>query len=113
MALRPLGNSFLFAFCNDTQDGVFKAKNKGRIIIAGVTMDKQGDYARWVKVLAIGPKVIDFKVGDIVLVSALKWTKGFDHDGVKVWQSHEPQVLAIADDESVAYDYSYNYGALA
>lgn len=113
MVLNPLGKTFLFQFCNDTTEGVFKAKNKGRIIIAGTTVDRQGDYARWAKVMAIGPEVVDFKVGDIVLIGALRWTKGLTHKDVMIWKSDESEVLALANDESVAYDYGYEYGSLA
>lgn len=112
MALKPLDNNFLFAFVNETRRGAFIPKNKGKIIIAQTQnqdLRGQGDFARWAKVLAIGPKVKDFKRGDIVLIDKLQWTKGFVHDEVEVWKSNEAKVLAIADDESVAYDYNCDY----
>jgi hypothetical protein len=112
MALKPLGNSFLFAFLNDTDGTKFIPKNKGRIILtahARGDVRSQGEFARWAKVLAIGPLVTDFKNGDIVLIDKLKWTKGFEHDDVRIWKSDQDQVLAIGADESVAYDYSYDY----
>jgi len=107
MAIRPLGRNFLFAFLNDTVEGQFLQKNKGRILLTRPETDKQGTYARWAKVLAVGPDVEDFKNGDIVLIQPGKWTIGFDHEGVKVWKSDDEWVLATADDESVAIDYAY------
>jgi hypothetical protein len=110
--LRPLRNEFLFVFLNETANGVFVPKNKGRIIIAAHKQNDlrgQGDYARWAKVVAIGRDVKDFKTGDIVLIDKLKWTKGFEYDGVMIWRSDEDKVLALGDDESVAYDYNYSY----
>lgn len=107
MKIRPLGRSFLFAFLNETTEGQFVQKNKGRILLTRPEVDIQGTYARWAKVLAIGPEVKDFKNGDIVLIHPGKWTIGFTHDGVKVWKSDDEWVLATSDDESVAYDYAY------
>lgn len=108
MAARPLGNSFLFAFTNDTAHGAFVPKNKGQIIIASSSQTDYagvGDYARFAKVLAVGPDVKSFKAGDIVLIDKLKWTKGFTHDGIQIWKSDEAQVLGVAKDDSVIYDY--------
>ena len=34
MAIRPPGNTFLFAFLNETVAGLFAAKTAGKIIIA-------------------------------------------------------------------------------
>ena len=112
MALRPLGKSFLFAFINETNGKAFVPKNKGRIILTSYAkgdLRGQGEYARWAKVLAVGPLVVDFKNGDVVLIDKLKWTIGFTHDGVQIWKSDQDQVLAIGADESVAYDYNYDY----
>jgi len=112
MALKPLGKNFLFAFLNETDGKKFLPKNKGRIILtahAKGDVRGQGEYARWAKVLAIGPLVTEFKNGDIVLIDKLKWTIGFEHDGVRIWKSDQDQVLALADDESIAYDYNYDY----
>jgi len=107
MAIRPLGNAFLFAFINETTEGQFLQKNKGRILLTRPETDKQGTYARWAKVLAVGNDVKDFKNGSIVLIQPGKWTVGFTHDGVKVWKSDDEWVIALADDETVAYDYNY------
>jgi hypothetical protein len=110
MAVRPLGTSFLFAFINETKKGIFTQKNKGMIFLpnAAPDLDRQGDFARFAKVLAIGEGVTDFKVGDIVLIAALKWQKGFEYDGVKIWRSHQEQVIAIyeSDDlDAISYDF--------
>jgi hypothetical protein len=110
MAIRPLGKAFLFAFLNETRHGIFTQKNKGRIFLpnAATDVDRQGDFARFAKVLAVGTTVTEFKNGDVVLIAALKWTKGFEHDGVKVWKSDEDQVLAIYEDQdldAISYDF--------
>ncbi len=111
MAIRPLGNTFLFAFLNNTTNGMFEAKSTGKIIIAAPSsnrfQDDQGGRARWARVLAVGPNVSGFKNGNIVLIHPGKWTVGFEHDGVKIWKSDEEQVLAIGADESVAIEHKY------
>jgi hypothetical protein len=109
MALRPISNHFLFAFINDTVSGQFVPRNKGKIVLLHQDVNRQGDYARWAKVLAVGSLVTDFKNGDVVLIDKLQWTKGFTHDGVQIWKSDQDKVLAIGEDESVAYDYAYDY----
>lgn len=110
MALRPLGKAFLFVFINETRNGMFSQKNKGLIFLpnAATDVDRQGDFARFAKVLAAGTDVTEFKNGDTVLIAALKWTKGFEHDGAKVWKSDEDQVLAIFEDDNldaISYDF--------
>lgn len=105
MALRPLANTFLFAFFNETSQGRFIERTKGKIILTNQDLDVQGKYARWAKVLAVGPDVVDFKNGDIVLIEAGMWTTGFKHDGVQVWKSDDSKVVAIGEDESVTYAY--------
>jgi len=105
--LKPLGTSFLFEFFNDSVNGMFVQRNKGVIAIAHASLrpEEQGKAARWGKVLAIGDRVKDFAVGDTVLIAPGKWTPGFTHEGVRQWRSVEEEVLAIGEDESVAFDY--------
>jgi len=105
MALRPLNDTFLFAFFNDTAGGCFIERNAGKIILTNQDLSHQGTRARWGKVLAVGPHVKEFGVGDIVLIEAGKWTVGFKHDDVQVWKSDEGKVLATGEDESVTFEY--------
>lgn len=110
MAIRPLGNAFLFCFLQETQGRGFTQKNKGRIILpnAAPDIDRQGDFARFAKVLAIGQSITDFKNGDVVLIAALKWTPGFTHDGVKIWKSDDSHVLGVWDSKNldpIIYDF--------
>lgn len=105
MALKPLRDCFLFAFTNDTSGGMFIEKNKGGIILTNQDMLSQSKYARWGKVLAVGPDVTSFKNGDLVLIEYAQWTPGFTFDEVKVWKSDERKVCAIGEDESVIFAY--------
>lgn len=104
--LRPTGTNFLFHFTNDTSSGRFIERSKGSIILTNQDYDSQGKYARFGKVTAIGKDVKDFKVGDIVLIESLKWTKSMEFEGQKVWKSDEDKVLAIGSEEDT-YAYSF------
>lgn len=105
MALKPLGNAFLFSFFSVTAGGKFVERNSGRIILTNQDLDSQGKYARWGKVEAVGSDVKDFRVGDVVLIEALQWTKEIKFDGKSYWKSDDSKVIAIGLDESVTYAY--------
>ena len=105
MNLKPLNNSFIFTFFSDTAEGRFIEKNAGRIILTNQDMSTQAKYARWGKVVAVGPKVEGFSVGDIVLIKALQWTKELKWEEKPYWKSDESQVIAIGEDESVTFTY--------
>jgi hypothetical protein len=105
MVFKPVKDAFLFEFCSDTAGGQFIEKNKGSIILTNQDMSHQADRARWVKVLAVGKDIKDFAPGNIVLVEALKWTTVVKHKEHTFWKSDAAKVIAVADDESVTYDY--------
>ena len=105
MVFRPVKDTFLFEFCNDTAGGQFIEKNKGSIILTNQDMAHQAGTCRWVKVLAVGKDIKDFIVGDMVLVEALKWTTVVKHNEYTFWKSDATKVIAVATDESVIYDY--------
>lgn len=105
MALKPLGNTFLFSFLNDIGQGQFIEKNRGSILVVAPDLSKQATLARWGRVEAVGPKVTDFTVGEIVLIEALQWTIKYKIDERWFWKSDESKVMAIGLDESVAFTY--------
>lgn len=105
MGLKPLQNSFLFEFTNDTAGGKFIEKSKFGIILTNQDLDSQMKYARWGKVLAIGPSVTDIEVGDLVLIESGKWSTAMKYEEKKYWRSLQDFVLAIGADESVTYAY--------
>jgi hypothetical protein len=104
-ALKPLNDGFLFVFYSETAGGQFIEKNKGQIILTNQDLNSQGQFARWAKVIAVGEKVTDFTVNDVVLIESLQWTRGFDYEGRRYWKSDQSKVLAIGADESVTFAY--------
>jgi hypothetical protein len=103
--LKPLRDSFLFSFFNETVGGRIVERNRQGLILTNQGTNVQSSDARWGKVLAVGPEVKDFKVGDIVLIEYGKWTVGFKYDNVQIWKSDEKKVIALGDDESVTFAY--------
>lgn len=103
MPLRPLQDSFLFEFTNETVGGRFIEKHQSGIILTNQDMSLQADRARWGRVLAIGEKVTDFEVDDLVLIEYGKWTTGVTFEEKKYWRSAQDFVCAISNDESVTY----------
>lgn len=49
------------------------------IIIPSDNGKVSGIHPRWAKVWAVGPKQIDVKVGDWVLIEHGRWTRGIKH----------------------------------
>lgn len=105
MAIKPLRNNFLFTFLNDSRDGTFVNRTKGKIMIVSAELDSQGILGRWAKVLAVGREVEDFGPGDIVLIAPGKWTTGFKHDNITIWKSDDEWVLGVGN-EDMAYEYA-------
>lgn len=96
--LTPVRNGILFAFYDETTKKGFLDTSEGGIILGRESVDQMMNKARWGKVLAIGPDVKEeISVGDAILIAPLKWTTGFDHDGVRIWKTDDEQILALKD----------------
>lgn len=107
--LKPLHNFFLFEFLNETRNGLFIQKNKGRIILRNPDLDVQGKYVRWARVLAVGCDVKEFKVDDIVVIEPGRWTTGMVWNDIKFWMSDETAVAGVGGPELEEAFYDYRY----
>lgn len=103
MPLRPLQDNFLFEFTNETAGGKFIEKSKLGLILTNQNLGEQADKPRWGRVLSVGPRVVDFEVGDLVLIEYGKWTVSTTFEDKKYWKSAQDFVMAIGEDESVTY----------
>lgn len=100
--LEPIHNQILFRFIEDTSGRRFNQKTTGGIIVVE-HKDKQMEYARWGRILAIGPDAVgDFEVADIVLIENLRWTNSFNFDDELLWITTDVDVLAVLNDEANA-----------
>lgn len=55
---------------------------------------------RWFEVTHVGPKNIDFKIGDFVLVAHGRWSRGFtinDDDDTKYFHLDSDEIMLISD----------------
>ena len=97
--LNPIHDQIIFEFVESTRHGKFDTKSKGGLFILE-TADKQVDVCRWVRILAMGPEVVDadYTVGDIVLVEKLRWTTMFKVTLTEYWITTATEILAIWDD---------------
>lgn len=106
-ALRPLGNSVLFTFVDRIERNVGTQQlvrdTKSGIVIAGINFDEQAKSCRWAKVLAVGPEVTDITINDFIYLPPLRWTTGFELDGIKIWKTDEKEILLVSDKPEYEY----------
>lgn len=51
---------------------------KAGLLLPGDNMEQRGIRPRWARVVAVGPKQLDVKEGEWILVDHGRWTRGFD-----------------------------------
>lgn len=104
--LRPLKNTVLFQFLDDTggAKGRFSERYNGSIVIP-VLNSNQNKSSRWGKVVSIGPDVQEVKVGDFILIEPLQWTNNEVFEGEKIWKTDEGKIMLSTDDESQTYNF--------
>ncbi len=97
MKIKPLNDSIIFEFLDTISAGHFATKTKSGIILGNKNANENAQTPRWGKVHAIGPDVVDVKVGDFILIEALRWTLGFKLDDQNLSKTVEKEVMAIAE----------------
>jgi len=74
----------------------------GGIIIPHSDKKLEGIHARWARVYAIGPTQLDVKIGQYVLVSHGRWTRGLDiedSEGKKTIRRIDNKDILMVSDE--------------
>lgn len=104
MILQPIHNHILFQFVDDAVGDSLVTKTKSGIMMSrDMDFDEQRD-PRWGKVLAVGPEVDELiKVNEYILIESLQWTPGIEFNGIKLWKTVEPKVLAVSSEELRRY----------
>jgi co-chaperonin GroES (HSP10) len=95
-SLRPLGNSIIVS------DMSFDERvTSGGIVLMSDDMKSEGIRPRWAHVYAVGPDQRDVTVGQYVLVSHGRWTRGInveDEFAQKTLRKVDPNdILAVSD----------------
>lgn len=95
----PLGNNVIV-----TEMKFDERISNGGIIIPNDDMKNSGIRPRWAKVYAVGPEQKDIKVGQYILISHGRWTRGIkilDNEGEKVIRKVDNNDILIVSDEPV------------
>lgn len=76
--------------------------SSGGILLPNDDMKSSGIRPRWAKVYAVGPEQRDIKVGEYILISHGRWTRGIkieDQEGEKTIRKVDPKDILIVSDE--------------
>lgn len=95
MKLRPILNHIIFQFVDEVDSkGQFVQKTDWGFTIPG-HFDDSAKSPRWGTITHVGPDCKHVKVGQQVLINALKWTPGFKFNDQRFWRTDETQIVAI------------------
>ncbi len=78
--------------------------SQGGLILRSDDTKSAGIRPRWGKVYAIGPKVNGVEVGQYIMVSHGRWTRGIkieDEEGEKTIRKVDPKDILLVSDEPV------------
>lgn len=94
-----LEDKIAFTFIENISNKTFKSVTKSGIILSEKAENQVGK-ARWGRVEAVGPKVIDVKEGNFALIEPLRWTTGLELDEIQseFWITDEKSVLAVSEE---------------
>lgn len=94
MSIVAIKNHIVFRFVDPVNSkGEFEeATTKSGFIIKG-GFDKSAKLPRWANVISVGNSCEHIKVGDVILIPALRWTEGIKHEDLFYWKTDETQVV--------------------
>ena len=103
--LRPLGNTILFKFLDQTggSKGAFSERTRSGLIIPQLQSTQKGE--RWGEIIAVGDDVTEVAVGDYILIEPLMWTPGEIFEGEKVWKTNHDKVMVVTNDLNLTVSY--------
>lgn len=100
--LQPLHDSVLVADMN-----FHERFTSGGILIPGDDGKSSGVRPRWARIIAVGPDQEDVQVGQYVLVSHGRWTRGVtveDSTGQHVIRKVDPNDILLVSDQAQTDD---------
>jgi co-chaperonin GroES (HSP10) len=94
MSITAIKNHIVFQFIDpvNTKGEFEEGASAGGIYIKG-GYDRSAKLPRWAMVTSAGGKCEHVKVGDLVLIPALRWTEGVKHDDQYFWKTDETQIV--------------------
>lgn len=97
--IRAIHNHIIFKF-NDpvNSKGEFEeAAHESGIFLKG-GYDKSAKKPRWATVTSVGDRCNTVKVGDTILIPALRWTEGAKIGDDRFWKTDEGQLVGVIRD---------------
>lgn len=76
----------------------------GGIVLVNDDMKNSGIRPRWGKIYALGPNVTDLEVGQYIMVSHGRWTRGIkieDENGEVIIRKVDPKDILLVSNEPV------------
>lgn len=97
--IHPLGDKIIVTDMNFGTE-----TTKGGIFLLSDDAKSSGIHPRWAKVFAVGPKQLDVKVGDWILLEHGRWSRGHqykDQDGLELELrlADNNAILAVSDEK--------------
>jgi co-chaperonin GroES (HSP10) len=98
-SIRPLHDTIIVS------DMKFEERiSTGGIVLVNDDMKNSGIRPRWGKIYALGPEVKDLQVGQYIMVSHGRWTRGIkieDENGEVIVRKVDPKDILLVSDELV------------
>jgi co-chaperonin GroES (HSP10) len=95
----PLGDNIIVS------DMSFEERiSHGGIVLPNDDMKSSGIRPRWAKVYAVGPEQKDIQIGQYILISHGRWTRGIkidDGEGEKVIRKVDNKDILLVSDEPI------------
>lgn len=94
MSITAIKNHIVFQFIDPVNSkGEFEeGASAGGIYIKG-GHDRSAKLPRWATATSVGGSCKHVRVGDLVLIPALRWTEGVKHDDQYYWKTDETQIV--------------------
>ena len=97
-SVKPIGDSIIVS------DMAFDERiSHGGIVLPNDDMKSSGIRPRWGKVYAIGPEQKDIKVGQYILISHGRWTRGakivIDDEEITIRRIDPENIIFVTDEE--------------
>lgn len=98
MTIQAIHNHIIFRFVDEVNSkGEFEESMKSGFYIKG-GYDKSAKMPRWANVLNVGPTCEHVKIGDKILIPALRWTEGVKYQEQRFWKTDESQLVGFERD---------------
>ena len=94
--VRAIGDKVIFTFLDDVSGNRFNNVTESGIVYKNA--EDTLNQPRWGVITSVGSGVKEpLKVGDHILIDALRWTEKLVADGVGYWATSEGDILCVKE----------------